>query len=369
MHKLKTRKPRTNKTAEKKPNYDDQGYSHSNPVSSQVSMKFIQRLFLIILIIFAATSSRTRYYRNNLFQSTTSIHSKNVPSPVFETSLFTIISETISFSVIAGIKRHENDESFIIFYNSTNEFKYSFPIDQFRTVDDGFKIGVNVFTRNKISINVDGDFPIKIELTNSNHSEFKNRYSINPFNDYYLSIVSLRHDVTGTIQIDSNKLNVMGHGHIEKSFGKQGSLSYTRIFANSFSMNKTLSIYLFDSFIIPRSLLIYRILKLIPFNRYILDLKWSYGFVYSSINDKVVDLSISKPVAVKTLENGLEFSIPDSGMNVIVDYISKGVVTERLDLVEGSAMRMVDAMIFVRIKHPTGADEDYSANAYFEVNK
>lgn len=110
---------------------------------------------------------------------------------------------------------------------------YSFPVDQFYFSSEEFavKIGQNYFSENKIILNVEDDSTHvfgQVEMRNNTklpgkkilNSGIMGWYRFVPFMQCYHGVVSLNHDLSGSITKNGKKENFdNGLGYIEKDWG------------------------------------------------------------------------------------------------------------------------------------------------------
>lgn len=158
------------------------------------------------------------------------------------------------FSVIPGISLSESGDeqhAFIQLINGvTAETSYfSFPIADFffSTNDLEIKIGDNYFSKERISLNLNNsETAVSGQVEMSDLVEFKSGalldigimgwYRFVPFMECYHGVVSLTHNLKGTIQVNSKLHNFNeGKGYIEKDWGSSMPSAWIWIQSNNFS--------------------------------------------------------------------------------------------------------------------------------------
>ena len=178
----------------------------------------------------------------------------------FEGWYFKMVSADGSsiLSVIPGISlSHDGKDQHafiqIIDGKNANTFYYDFPIEAFDFSEDRFavRIGNNYFSEDSLILDIqDETTSIKGEVKMSNQvylSQNKEKkvgimgwYQFVPLMQCYHGVVSLNHDLKGTITKDNQTYNFdNGVGYIEKDWGKSMPLSWIWIQSNNFISEKT----------------------------------------------------------------------------------------------------------------------------------
>lgn len=156
-------------------------------------------------------------------------------------------------SVIPGISLSESGEeqhAFIqIIDGKTAETSYySFPIEEFAFSKSEFavRIGENYFSKQKLILNIENDTTnIHGEVSMRNLTDYSNRaiskrkimgwYSKIPFMECYHGVVSLTHDLSGTLNINNEKhIFDNGKGYIEKDWGSSMPSTWIWLQSNNF---------------------------------------------------------------------------------------------------------------------------------------
>lgn len=163
--------------------------------------------------------------------------------------------ESSIISVIPGISLSKNGEEQhafiqIIDGKTTNTFYYTYPIEEFAFSKKMFavKIGNNYFSADSIILNIQNDTTSikgKIYMSNQiqlSHNNKKKKsgimgwYRFVPFMECYHGVVSINHNLSGTIIKDNKTYNFdNGLGYIEKDWGKSMPSSWIWIQSNNFS--------------------------------------------------------------------------------------------------------------------------------------
>jgi hypothetical protein len=192
-----------------------------------------------------------RIYRPEIFQGSLKNNS------YFEGWYFKHVSENLGevYSIIPGISLTANDShSFIQIINGiTGEAQYiRYPLNEFAWDKKKFyiKVGDSTFTETRIDLNIENS-----NLKVSGHLEFKNVikypksilspgimgwYSFVPFMECKHGIISVNHDLTGNLVINSNRINFSGgKGYIEKDWGTSFPEAWIWIQANNFQNRNT----------------------------------------------------------------------------------------------------------------------------------
>lgn len=154
------------------------------------------------------------------------------------------------WSFIPGISLNDKDpHAFIQVINGiTGKTEYiSYPKEKF-TWDKNklyLKIGDSVFTENQININIDkGELKVSGELTYKNIVKYPKSilspgimgwYSYIPTMECKHGIVSVNHEINGSLSINSSKIDFNGgKGYIEKDWGTSFPEAWLWIQANNF---------------------------------------------------------------------------------------------------------------------------------------
>lgn len=178
----------------------------------------------------------------------------------FEGWYFKMVSADGSsiLSVIPGISLSHNGEDQhafiqIIDGKTANTFYYDFPIDDFEFSKDKFavRIGDNYFSEDILILDIQNQTTsIKGDIQMSNQvylSQNKKRkvgimgwYRFVPFMECYHGVVSLNHNLKGSITKDNETYNFdNGVGYLEKDWGKSMPSSWIWIQSNNFNSDKT----------------------------------------------------------------------------------------------------------------------------------
>jgi tocopherol cyclase len=188
-----------------------------------------------------------RFYRSEIFQG--NLQKKNY----FEGWYFKHVSQDLNnvWSFIPGVSLTANDpHAFIQIINGINgESQYvTYPLDQFSWDKKKLylKIGSSVFTSENINLKIENEF-IKIEgsIDYSNSVKYPSGllspgimgwYSFIPFMECKHGIVSVNHDLTGSIKVNNSSIDFNeGKGYIEKDWGTSFPEAWLWIQANNFS--------------------------------------------------------------------------------------------------------------------------------------
>ena len=178
----------------------------------------------------------------------------------FEGWYFKMVSADGSsiLSVIPGISLSHNGEEQhafiqIIDGKTANTFYYDFPIEDFAFSKEKFavRIGSNYFSEDSLILDIqDGTTSIKGEVNMSDQvylSQNKKKkvsimgwYRFVPFMECYHGVVSLHHNLKGTITKDNETYKFdNGVGYIEKDWGKSMPSSWIWMQSNNFNSEKT----------------------------------------------------------------------------------------------------------------------------------
>jgi len=178
----------------------------------------------------------------------------------FEGWYFKMVSADGSsiLSVIPGISLSHNGEEQhafiqIIDGKTANTFYYDFPIEDFAFSKERFavRIGNNYFSENSLVLDIQNDatsiigsiqMSNQVHLTNNKKKKvgIMGWYRFAPFMQCYHGVVSLNHQLTGTITMDNETYNFEnGVGYIEKDWGKSMPSSWVWLQSNNFNSDKT----------------------------------------------------------------------------------------------------------------------------------
>lgn len=160
-----------------------------------------------------------------------------------------------TFSFIPGISLVEKDtHSFIqIMDGATGRTDYiRYPADQFswRTSDLYVRVGSSVFTREAISLDIDTEkVTVRGRLDFSNIIQYPRSiispgimgwYSFVPFMECNHGVVSVNHDLNGSISFNNRIINFDGgKGYIEKDWGTSFPEAWIWVQSNNFSRHGT----------------------------------------------------------------------------------------------------------------------------------
>lgn len=180
----------------------------------------------------------------------------------FEGWYFKMVSADDSsiISVIPGISLSKNGEEQHAFIQvidgrTANTFFYTFPIEEFSFSKKIFavQIGDNYFSEDSIIMDIQNDTTsiygkvymsdqVKLSKNNKNKKEIgiMGWYRFVPFMQCYHGVVSLNHNLNGTLIKDNKTYNFNnGVGYIEKDWGKSMPSSWIWMQSNNFSSDKT----------------------------------------------------------------------------------------------------------------------------------
>lgn len=165
-------------------------------------------------------------------------------------------SEVMSF--IPGISLSEKGEkqhAFIQIINGeTAETSYfSFPIDSFHFSREKFAIRIsdNYFSKDSVHLNIQNDtvkivgsvqisMPVQLRPDNKKRKAIMGWYRFVPFMQCYHGVVSLNHELNGSIRINKKLYDFKkGLGYIEKDWGESMPSSWIWIQSNSFEQDGT----------------------------------------------------------------------------------------------------------------------------------
>jgi tocopherol cyclase len=180
----------------------------------------------------------------------------------FEGWYFKMVSADDSsiISIIPGISLSENGEEQhafiqIIDGKTANTFYYTYPIDDFSFSKKRFaiRIGNNFFSEDSILVNIQNDTTsiqgtiymsdqVKLTRNNKKHKkiDIMGWYKSMPFMQCYHSVVSLNHNLRGSLKKDNETYNFEnGLGYIEKDWGESMPSAWIWIQSNSFGSEET----------------------------------------------------------------------------------------------------------------------------------
>ncbi len=178
----------------------------------------------------------------------------------FEGWYFKMISAdgTSKISVIPGISLSHNGEeqhAFIQLINgkTAETFYYSYPIEEFAFSKNKFavRIGKNYFSEDSIVLDIQNDSTIikgKILMTNQiplSLNKKKNKgimgwYRFVPFMQCYHAVVSLDHNLNGSLSMDKQIYNFdNGRGYMEKDWGESMPSAWIWMQSNNFNAEKS----------------------------------------------------------------------------------------------------------------------------------
>jgi hypothetical protein len=139
------------------------------------------------------------------------------------------------WSIIPGVSYSEDSHCFIqvIHANSGNTSYHRYPLDQFSFKRDRFQVGVgdSIFSSNEISLQIDSpELHISGSLDLKEARRFPSSlrapgimgwYSYAPFMECYHGVVSMQHQLEGSLQINGTSTSFDGgKGYIEKDWGR-----------------------------------------------------------------------------------------------------------------------------------------------------
>jgi hypothetical protein len=180
----------------------------------------------------------------------------------FEGWYFKMVSSDGSsiLSVIPGISLSEDGETQHAFIqlidgNTANTFYYKFSIEEFMFSKRRFAIGIakNYFSSDSLILDIQNDttsikgkvyMSDQVMLTKNNKKKKKvgimGRYRFVPFMQCYHGVVSLNHNLSGSLSKDNKRYRFDGGlGYIEKDWGKSMPSSWIWLQSNNFSSEKT----------------------------------------------------------------------------------------------------------------------------------
>lgn len=177
----------------------------------------------------------------------------------FEGWYFKMVSADGSsiLSVIPGISLSHNREKQhafiqIIDGKTANTFYYQFPIDDFSYSKKRFaiRIGKNYFSEDKVILDIQNDSTtIKAEINmsdqvnlsiNTKKKNIMGWYRFVPFMQCYHGVVSLNHNLNGSLIKDNKTYNFdNGLGYIEKDWGKSMPSEWIWMQSNNFNSENT----------------------------------------------------------------------------------------------------------------------------------
>jgi tocopherol cyclase len=161
-------------------------------------------------------------------------------------------------SVIPGIalaKKGNEKHAFIQIINGkTNKTYYvTFHIDEFKFSKERFavQLGQNFFCKDSIILNIQDDSLLlsgKIYMTNQvdlspnkkNNKKIMGIFRFAPFMQCYHGVVSLDHNLSGSLKLNNqNHEFSLGHGYIEKDWGRSMPSAWIWMQTNSFESENT----------------------------------------------------------------------------------------------------------------------------------
>ncbi|CAF1049585.1 unnamed protein product [Rotaria sp. Silwood1] len=205
---------------------------------------FASRLATIACIFFALIYLLFNYKSIKLVFHPDRYHGHYIQNGIFfEGWYYKIVSNEYNntFVIIPGVHRNDTKQhSFImVAYNNISHY-YRFPYETFSSSLDEFYITIdnkkNIFSYDKLMINVqpnnddDATESFQMNLTLSSHIHIPDLlwimpgtmgpYSWIPTMQCYHHVLSMTHNIYGSIQINQNeKQNISGLGYIEKDWG------------------------------------------------------------------------------------------------------------------------------------------------------
>ncbi len=192
-----------------------------------------------------------RIYKPEIFQG--NLKRKNY----FEGWYFKLVSEDLDhvYSFIPGVSLTRDDpHAFIQVINGdTGESDYiCYPVDEFKWNTNSLylKTGSSVFTDKYIDLDINSrQFNIKGHIGFSNRIKYPKKilspgimgwYSFVPFMECKHGIVSVYHDLAGSLSVNNNTVNFTGgNGYIEKDWGTSFPEAWLWIQANNFKLSKS----------------------------------------------------------------------------------------------------------------------------------
>ena len=177
----------------------------------------------------------------------------------FEGWYFKMVSADGSsiLSVIPGISLSQNGEDQhafiqIIDGKTAHTFYYQFPIDDFLFSKEKFaiRIGKNYFSEDKVILDIQNDsttIKAEIDMINQVDLSIKSKkkdimgwYRFVPFMQCYHGVVSLNHNLSGSLIKDDKTYNFdNGLGYIEKDWGKSMPSEWIWMQSNNFNAANT----------------------------------------------------------------------------------------------------------------------------------
>lgn len=178
----------------------------------------------------------------------------------FEGWYFKMVSEDGSsiLSVIPGISLSQNGEEQHAFIQvidgkTAETYYFNYPIKDFQYSPDRFaiRIGTNYFSKDNIILDIKNDstsfrgevrMSDQVDLTNQKEKKkgIMGWYRYVPFMQCYHGVVSLTHNLTGSISKGNETYNFNnGSGYIEKDWGKSMPSAWIWIQSNNFSSKQT----------------------------------------------------------------------------------------------------------------------------------
>ena len=177
----------------------------------------------------------------------------------FEGWYFKMVSEKGNsiMSIIPGISLSENGEEQHAFIQlidgkTAKTYYYTYPIEEFAFSKKKFAIRIqnNYFSEDSIVLNIQNDSTSitgKVRMTNPIKLTKKGKklnimgwYKSAPFMQCYHGVVSLNHDLSGSLQMNNKTYQFdKGLGYIEKDWGKSMPSAWIWIQSNNFSSPKT----------------------------------------------------------------------------------------------------------------------------------
>jgi len=196
-----------------------------------------------------------RIYRPPVYQG------KRLPENYFEGWYFKLVDQEKRhiWSVIPGVSFSSDSHSFIqvIHANTGSSHYVRFPIEAFSYKRSEFfvKIGLNEFSDRGISLNIDHTgLDVKGDLQFENTMPFPSGilspgimgwYSFVPFMECYHGVVSMHHDLAGSIGINGKTISFHhGKGYIEKDWGSSMPSDWIWIQSNHFDNDEKASFML-----------------------------------------------------------------------------------------------------------------------------
>lgn len=227
----------------------------------------------VMVPIFAQPSTPDLHYSNHRWRpgydtrkigNTIIFQGNNKKRNYFEGWYFKMVSADGSaiMSVIPGIalsKDGKEQHAFVqVIDGKTAQTRYySYPVEEFWFARDGFavKVGNNYFSKDRISLDLkDDSTSLSGSVSMSNRVEYTTNDWINPgimgwyrfvpFMECYHGVVSLTHNLSGTLTTDATTFDFTGgKGYIEKDWGSGMPSAWIWMQSNHFS-NPTSSLML-----------------------------------------------------------------------------------------------------------------------------